>query len=89
MCGTHIEMHLTAQHFIDLAKQHASARDAITNTMQDTIKVHSGLSQPYQTGSYFSSIGYYNSWSTVETYCFAEGLCLFKQPWSVIFNYKK
>ena len=32
---------------------------------------------------------FYVSQFTVETYCFADGRCLFKQPQSVIFNWNQ
>ena len=43
--------------------------------------------------SYFSRkkipVNYYVSQFTVETYCFADGRCLFKQPQSVIYHWKQ
>ena len=32
---------------------------------------------------------YYVSQFTVETYCFADGRCLFKQPQSVIYHWNQ
>ena len=34
-------------------------------------------------------IRYYVSQFTVETYCFADGRCLFKQPQSVIYHWNQ
>ena len=39
--------------------------------------------------AYFTEYGYYFSQFTVETYCFADGRCLFKQPQSVIYSWNQ
>ena len=37
----------------------------------------------------FLAVHYYVSQFTVETYCFADGRCLFKQPQSVIYHWNQ
>ena len=41
--------------------------------------------------SYLQAVfgGYYVSQFTVETYCFADGRCLFKQPQSVVYHWNQ